>query len=106
MDLVGETLGQFQIIEELGKGGMAVVYKAYQANLQRHVAIKVLSPKLTDDVDLVKRFLREARSAAALHHSNVIVIHDADPPHACGPQINGNGGPESAGPGNEDFGIF
>ena len=76
MDLVGKTLGQFQIIEELGKGGMATVYKAYQPNLQRHVAIKVLSPKLTDDIDLVKRFLREARSAAALHHPNVIVIHD------------------------------
>ena len=76
MDLVGETLGHYQIIEELGKGGMATVYKAYQSNLQRHVAIKVLSPALAEDLDLVKRFLREARSAAALHHSNVIVIHD------------------------------
>ena len=65
MDLIGKTLGQFQIIEELGKGGMATVYKAYQPNLQRHVAIKVLSPKLADDMNLVKRFLREARSAAA-----------------------------------------
>jgi len=76
MDLVGETLGQFQIIKEVGKGGMATVYRAYQANLQRHVALKVLSPILAEDVDLVKRFLREARSAAALHHPNVIVIHD------------------------------
>ncbi|MBN1583606.1 MAG: serine/threonine protein kinase [Anaerolineae bacterium] len=76
MDFVGETLGQFQIIEELGKGGMATVYKAYQPNLERYVALKVLSPKLTDDIDLVKRFLREARSAAALHHTNVIVIYD------------------------------
>jgi serine/threonine-protein kinase len=76
VDLIGKTLGQFQIIEELGKGGMSTVYKAYQANLQRSVAIKVLSPKLTDDMSLVKRFLREARAAAALHHSNVIVIYD------------------------------
>ena len=61
MDLAGETLGQYQIIEELGKGGMATVYKAYQPNLQRYVAIKVLSPALAEDLDLVKRFLREAR---------------------------------------------
>ena len=71
-------MGQFQIMEELGKGGMATVYKAYQLNLQRHVAIKVLSPKLTDDMSLVKRFQREARSAAAMHHPNVIVVYDAD----------------------------
>ena len=76
MDLVGKTLGQYQIVEVLGKGGMATVYKAYQANLRRYVAIKVLSPALADDMDLVKRFLREAQSAAALHHPNVITIHD------------------------------
>lgn len=76
MDLVDRTLGQFQILEQVGKGGMATVYRAYQSNLQRQVAIKVLSPKLADDLDLVKRFLREAQSAAALHHPNVIVIHD------------------------------
>jgi len=76
MDLVGQNLGQFQIIEELGKGGMATVYKAYQPNLRRYVAIKVLLPTLAEDLDLVKRFLREARSAAAFHHPNVIVVHD------------------------------
>lgn len=76
MDLAGETLGQFQIIEQVGKGGMAIVYKAYQASLQRHVAIKVLAPKLADDMDLVRRFKREATAAAALHHGNVLTIHD------------------------------
>lgn len=76
MSLVGKMLGQFQITDELGKGGMATVYKAYQASLQRYVAIKVLLPALAEDLDLVKRFLREARSAAALHHPNIIVIHD------------------------------
>jgi len=76
MDLVGETLGKFQVTEQLGKGGMATVYKAYQPNLQRYVAIKVLSPALAEDMDLVKRFLREAMSAAALNHSHIIVIHD------------------------------
>ncbi|MBN1933230.1 MAG: protein kinase [Anaerolineae bacterium] len=76
MDLVGKTLGHFEVTQELGKGGMATVYKAYQANLQRYVAIKVLLPSLAEDMDLVKRFLREAQSAAALHHPNVITIHD------------------------------
>ncbi len=76
MELVGKTLGQFEVVQQLGKGGMATVYKAYQANLQRHVAIKVLLPSLAEDMDLVKRFLREAQSAAALHHPNVITIHD------------------------------
>ncbi|MBN1640193.1 MAG: serine/threonine protein kinase [Anaerolineae bacterium] len=78
MELLNQTLGRFQIVEKLGKGGMATVYKAYQTNLQRYVAIKVLSPALADDLDLVKRFLREARSAAALQHPNVIIIHDVD----------------------------
>ena len=76
MDLVDQNLGQYQVVEQVGKGGMAIVYKAYQASLQRHVAIKVLSPKLSDDLDLVKRFLREAQSAAALQHANVLIIHD------------------------------
>ena len=66
MNLVGTTLGQFQIVEELGRGGMATVYKAYQASLQRHVALKVLLPSLAQDMDVVKRFLREAQAAAAL----------------------------------------
>ena len=76
MDLIGRTLGQYEIVEPLGKGGMATVYKAYQASLQRHIALKVLSPVLAEDPDLVRRFLREAQSAAALHHPNVVVIHD------------------------------
>jgi serine/threonine protein kinase len=76
MNLVGTTLGQFQIVEELGKGGMATVYKAYQASLHRHVALKVLLPALAQDMDVVKRFLREAQTAAALRHPNVITIYD------------------------------
>jgi tRNA A-37 threonylcarbamoyl transferase component Bud32 len=76
MNLVGTTLGQFQIVEELGRGGMATVYKAYQASLQRHVALKVLAPALAQDMDVVKRFLREAQTAAALRHANVITIYD------------------------------
>jgi len=76
MDLKGKKLGQYQIIEELGRGGMAVVYKAYQPSLNRYVAIKVLPPQFAFDEEFVQRFLREARSAAALHHPNIMTIHD------------------------------
>jgi serine/threonine-protein kinase len=76
MDLAGKKLGQYQIIEELGRGGMAVVYKAYQPSLNRYVAIKVLPPQFAFDREFVQRFLREARSAAALHHPNIVTIHD------------------------------
>ncbi len=74
--LVGRTLGQYQIIQELGRGGMAVVYKAYQPSLTRYVAIKVLPPQFSFDHDFIERFVREARGAAMLHHPNIITIHD------------------------------
>ncbi len=76
MDLRGKTLGSYQIGEELGRGGMAVVYRAYQPSLNRYVAIKVLPPQLAFDRQFVERFLREARSAASLSHPNIVVIHD------------------------------
>jgi serine/threonine protein kinase len=55
---------------------MAVVYKAHQPSLNRYVAIKVLPPQFAFDEQFVKRFLREARGAAALHHPNIVTIHD------------------------------
>jgi serine/threonine-protein kinase len=76
VDLTGQTLGSYQIIEELGRGGMAVVYRAYQQSLNRFVAIKVLPPQLAFEREFVDRFLREARAAAGLRHPNVVVIHD------------------------------
>ena len=75
-NLIGKTLGQYQIIEEIGRGGMAVVYKAYQPSLNRHVAIKVLPPQLTFDTTFVRRFQQEARSAAKLGHPNIVTVHD------------------------------
>ena len=76
MDLVGKTIGNYQIGEELGRGGMAVVYRAYQPSLNRYVAIKVLPPQLAFDREFVQRFQREARAAAGLRHPNIVVIHD------------------------------
>jgi predicted Ser/Thr protein kinase len=75
-DLTGKMLGNYQILEELGRGGMAVVYRAYQASLNRYVAVKVLPPQLSFDQEFVERFLREARAAAGLRHPNIVVIHD------------------------------
>ena len=76
LNLVGKTLGSYQIVEEIGRGGMAVVYRAYQPSLNRDVAIKVLPPQLTFDQRFVERFQREARAAAGLRHPHIIVVHD------------------------------
>jgi len=75
-DLIGSSLGQYKIIEEIGRGGMAVVYRAYQPSLERNVAIKVLPPQLAFDSTFVNRFLQEARAAAGLKHTNVVKIYD------------------------------
>jgi serine/threonine protein kinase len=62
--LIGKTLGQYQIVSELGHGGMAAVYKAYQPSLQRYVAIKVLPAHLSADQDLARRFEHEALTSS------------------------------------------
>ena len=64
------------MLGELSRGGMGVVYAAHDPVLDRHVAVKVLRRELSEDASLVKRFLREARIAAALRHPNIISIHD------------------------------
>lgn len=76
MELEGRRLGQYRIVEEVGRGAMAVVYKAYQPALERHVAIKVLPPQFAFDQEFVQRFLREARVAGELQHPNIIPIHE------------------------------
>jgi Tol biopolymer transport system component/predicted Ser/Thr protein kinase len=76
MDLAGRTLGNYQIIEELGRGGMAVVYKAFQPSLGRYVALKVLPEYFQHDPEFIARFQREARAAAQLSHPNIVVIYD------------------------------
>ncbi len=67
---------RYEIEKELGRGGMAVVYRAVQENLGRKVALKVLPQGLTHDKKLLERFHREARSAAQLNHANIITIFD------------------------------
>jgi tRNA A-37 threonylcarbamoyl transferase component Bud32 len=74
--LIGKRLGQYEIREKIGQGGMAHVYKAYQPGLDRFVAIKVLSPTLADESGFTERFQREARSVARLHHPNILEVYD------------------------------
>jgi serine/threonine protein kinase len=75
-DLVGRAWGRFLIIEERGRGGMAVVYRAYDNVLQRTVALKVLLPYLAANAEFTRRFEREAITAANLRHPNVVIIYD------------------------------
>lgn len=74
----GEQLGPYEIVEQLGQGGMATVYKAYQPKLGRHVAIKVLHPTFMDDESFRTRFEREARIVASLDHPHIVPIYDYD----------------------------
>jgi serine/threonine-protein kinase len=75
IDLVGRTLGAYRITEQIGWGGMAVVYKAYESALDRYVAVKVLPQYLVHDPDFVARFEREARAIAQLDHPNILPIY-------------------------------
>ena len=77
-NLVGKTLGKYQITELLGKGGMAEVYKAYHPKLERYVAIKVLYSFLAEGEDFLGRFSREAKAVASLRHPHIVQIHDFD----------------------------
>lgn len=73
----GRKIGQYEILEPLGKGGMASVYRAYQTSLDREVAIKVMAERYTSDPAFVERFRREARSIARLRHPNILTVFDA-----------------------------
>ncbi|MEI7554854.1 serine/threonine-protein kinase [Candidatus Chlorohelix sp.] len=77
----GYKLGQYEIIEPLGKGGMASVYRAHQPSLERDVAIKIMAEQYATDPSFVERFRREARSIAKLRHPNILTVYDAGEDH-------------------------
>ena len=78
---VGSTLGRYRLAEELGRGGMAVVFRAEDPTLQRQVAIKVLHEHLWDRPEYASRFVREARAVARLRHPNIVEVYDYSGSH-------------------------
>lgn len=76
--LEGQILGNYHILEPLGRGGMSQVYRAYHPQLDRYVAVKVLRSELLDEEPFLTRFRREAQSVAALRHPHIVQVHDFD----------------------------
>ncbi|MBK8986787.1 MAG: protein kinase [Chloroflexi bacterium] len=76
--LSGRTIGKYQLLEKLGRGGMAEVYKGYQESLDRYVAIKLMHAFLVSEQDFLQRFKREAKAMASLRHPNIVAIYDFD----------------------------
>src|SRR4051812_22417716 len=69
-------LGDYRILREVGRGGMGIVYEAEQISLGRHVALKILPRRVSRDRVALERFRREARSAAKLHHTNIVPVFE------------------------------
>lgn len=77
MQMEGKRLsGRYEILNRIGGGGMAVVYKAKDMSLHRNVAVKVLSESLSNDSEFIRRFSREAQAAASLSHPNIVNVYD------------------------------
>lgn len=75
-EMIGKTIDRYKIVSELGRGGMAVVYRAVDTLLDRNVAIKIILPEYNEEGKLVKRFDREAKTLAKLSHANIVKILD------------------------------
>src|SRR5271167_1731653 len=73
--MIGREIGNFRILEKLGEGGMGVVYKGIDTGLDREVAIKVLTPELVNNPELVERFRSEAKAQATLNHTNIATLY-------------------------------
>jgi serine/threonine-protein kinase len=91
--LEGQRLGPYQVVEMIGRGGMAVVYKALQVSLHRYVAIKVLPPYFVHEEGFLDRFQQEANTVARLQHPNILSVYDfsqeGDVPYIVMPLITG-----------------
>jgi serine/threonine protein kinase/Flp pilus assembly protein TadD len=76
--MIGEMLARYRIIEIIGEGGMGVVYRAKDTELDRDVSLKILPPEMADDPKRIERFRREAKAVAALNHPNIVTIHSIE----------------------------
>ena len=74
--MIGQSLLHYRILEKIGEGGMGVVYKALDTHLDRFVAVKVLPSEKVVDSEHKQRFVQEAKSASALNHPNIVIVHD------------------------------
>src|SRR5258708_29058418 len=72
----GQTIAPYRIIQQIGKGGMATVYKAYQPAMDRYVALKILPRQLAESPEFIGRFRQEARTIARLEHAHILPVHD------------------------------
>lgn len=75
-DYIGHQVDRYEIVEQIAKGGMATVYRAWQASMNRHVAIKMLPPQFTHDDTFLERFYREAEVVAGLQHPHILPVYD------------------------------
>src|SRR5512135_2625459 len=75
-NLIGQRLGQYEIVALLGKGGMAAVYRARQLTIKREVAVKVIKAELADGDQFIQRLEREAETIAALSHRHIVKLFD------------------------------
>ncbi|GMQ80631.1 MAG: hypothetical protein BMS9Abin05_0059 [Rhodothermia bacterium] len=78
--MVGTTISHYNILEELGRGGMGVVYRALDTKLDREVALKFLPPGLSADETAKARFIQEAKAASSLDHANICTIYQLNLP--------------------------
>jgi len=76
-NLIGQHLGPYRVLEQIGTGGMATVYKAYQPAMDRYVAVKVIASHFAQDETFLKRFRREARAVAKLEHAHILPVYDS-----------------------------
>ena len=77
-DRVGETIGPYEVLSELGSGAMGIVYLAQDERLGRKIALKLLPSQFTNDKDRLRRFQQEARAASALNHPNILTVHEIE----------------------------